>query len=123
MHFEDHYQEDDGLGYYDDGVKRTLTDEQIAMFRHSEIQAILKERRLQQQEASEAEKSEPQDEVEACQQKPSEETSRLGSPPVKHEQRKQPRKSRRAEHRSNWTHRRIARELDENKSANVVLEY
>jgi len=38
--------EDDGLGYYDDGVKRTLTDEQIAMFRHSEIETLLRERRL-----------------------------------------------------------------------------
>lgn len=37
--------EDDGLGYYPNGVKRTLTDEQIAMFRHSEIQALLRERR------------------------------------------------------------------------------
>jgi len=37
--------EDDGLGYYPDGIKRTLTDEQIAMFRHSEIQALLRERR------------------------------------------------------------------------------
>ncbi|KAI9648246.1 hypothetical protein NHQ30_002878 [Ciborinia camelliae] len=37
--------EDDGLGYYPDGVKRTLTDEQIAIFRHSEIQAILRKRR------------------------------------------------------------------------------
>ncbi|CAD6442189.1 7981a332-22b8-4973-a4f5-d614f8b44129 [Sclerotinia trifoliorum] len=45
---EDTYEaevEDDGLGYYPDGVKRTLTDEQIAIFRHSEIQAILRERR------------------------------------------------------------------------------
>jgi hypothetical protein len=36
---------DDGLGYYEDGVKRTLTDEEIAIFRHSEIQRILLERR------------------------------------------------------------------------------
>lgn len=44
---EDYYEsEDDALGYYDDGVKRTLTDEQIAIFRHSEIQAILRKRRL-----------------------------------------------------------------------------
>lgn len=27
---------EDELGYYPDGVKRTLTDDQIAMFRHSE---------------------------------------------------------------------------------------
>lgn len=33
-------EEDDGLGYYPDGVKRTLTDDQIAMFRHSELQAL-----------------------------------------------------------------------------------
>jgi hypothetical protein len=32
--------DDDGLGYYPDGVKRTLTDEQIEMFRHSELHAI-----------------------------------------------------------------------------------
>lgn len=38
-------EEDDGLGYYPDGVKRTLTDEQIAIFRHSEIQALLRERK------------------------------------------------------------------------------
>ncbi|KAF2437448.1 hypothetical protein P171DRAFT_459216 [Karstenula rhodostoma CBS 690.94] len=36
---------DDGLGYYEDGVKRTLTDEEVAIFRHSEIQRILLERR------------------------------------------------------------------------------
>lgn len=40
---EDLYQEeDDGLGYYSDGEKRTLTDEQIAIFRHSELQGYLK---------------------------------------------------------------------------------
>ena len=36
----------DELGYYPDGVKRTLTDEQIAMFRHSEIYSILRERQV-----------------------------------------------------------------------------
>ncbi|KAI1355356.1 hypothetical protein F5Y01DRAFT_327060 [Xylaria sp. FL0043] len=33
-------EQDDGLGYYPDGVKRTLTDEQIAIFRHSELEAL-----------------------------------------------------------------------------------
>ncbi|KAK4201815.1 hypothetical protein QBC40DRAFT_170792 [Triangularia verruculosa] len=39
---EEYYYEDDddGLGYYPDGVKRTLTDEQIAIFRHSELEAL-----------------------------------------------------------------------------------
>lgn len=43
-HYEEEYyddlEEDDGLGYYPDGAKRTLTDEQIAMFRHSELHAL-----------------------------------------------------------------------------------
>ncbi|KAF8430620.1 hypothetical protein BGX38DRAFT_1231963 [Terfezia claveryi] len=37
----EHEEEDDDLGYYPDGVKRTLTDAQIAIFRHSEIQEML----------------------------------------------------------------------------------
>lgn len=47
---EEYYEEDDGLGYYPDGTKRTLTDEQIAIFRHSEIQEILRKRRLQRED-------------------------------------------------------------------------
>lgn len=35
-------QDDDGLGYYEDGCKRTLTDEQIAIFRHTEVQELLR---------------------------------------------------------------------------------
>ncbi|ETN36972.1 uncharacterized protein HMPREF1541_07960 [Cyphellophora europaea CBS 101466] len=35
----------ESLGYYNDGVARTLTDEQIRMFRHSEIQRLLMARR------------------------------------------------------------------------------
>ncbi|KAK5658729.1 hypothetical protein OQA88_1538 [Cercophora sp. LCS_1] len=33
-------EDDDGLGYYPDGAKRTLTDEQIAIFRHSELETL-----------------------------------------------------------------------------------
>ncbi|KAL2201806.1 hypothetical protein CC79DRAFT_1374121 [Sarocladium strictum] len=40
--FEEEDPDDDGLGYYDDGVKRTLTDEQIEIFRHSELQQLRK---------------------------------------------------------------------------------
>jgi len=39
----DDEEEDDGLGYYPDGVKRTLTDDQIAIFRHSEMEALKRE--------------------------------------------------------------------------------
>lgn len=38
------------LGYYPDGTKRTLTDEQIAMFRHSEVQKMI--RRVREAAAS-----------------------------------------------------------------------
>jgi hypothetical protein len=41
-----HEDDDDKLGWYHDGVKRTLTDEQVAMFRHSEIRRLLQQRRL-----------------------------------------------------------------------------
>ncbi|KAF5631978.1 uncharacterized protein FTJAE_7708 [Fusarium tjaetaba] len=37
-------EEDDGLGYYPDGVKRTLTDAQIEIFRHSELETQRKEK-------------------------------------------------------------------------------
>ncbi|KAL4943830.1 hypothetical protein BDV06DRAFT_220891 [Aspergillus oleicola] len=43
-------EETDNLGYYPDGVKRTLTDEQIRIFRHSEIHALLRERQLAREE-------------------------------------------------------------------------
>ena len=47
--YEPHFEEevDDGLGYYDDGVKRTLTDEQIEMFRHTEVEQLIREGRMQ----------------------------------------------------------------------------
>ncbi|CAG8093891.1 unnamed protein product [Penicillium olsonii] len=42
---------DEDLGCYPDGVKRTLTDEQIEMFRHSEIHTLLRKRQLQDDNA------------------------------------------------------------------------
>ncbi|KAK7430104.1 hypothetical protein QQZ08_003288 [Neonectria magnoliae] len=41
------WEEEDDLGYYEDGVKRTLTDEQIEIFRHSELEALRKEEEKQ----------------------------------------------------------------------------
>ncbi|EGD85780.1 hypothetical protein H112_06702 [Trichophyton rubrum D6] len=43
---------DDRLGYYLDGVKRTLTEEQVQIFRHSEIQALLRQRQLEKESSS-----------------------------------------------------------------------
>ena len=44
---------DDGLGWYSDGVKRTLTDEQIAMFRHTEFEQLMRKQRLQAEDDDE----------------------------------------------------------------------
>ncbi|KAH7155528.1 hypothetical protein B0J13DRAFT_618961 [Dactylonectria estremocensis] len=43
----DVWEDEDDLGYYEDGVKRTLTDEQIEIFRHSELEALRKEQEKQ----------------------------------------------------------------------------
>ena len=43
------YVEEDELGYYPDGIKRTLTDEQIAIFRHSEFESLRREQRYAQE--------------------------------------------------------------------------
>ena len=52
---EEDYEEENSLGYYEDGTLRTLTDEQIAMFRHSEIQAIIRKRRLKRENGNDPE--------------------------------------------------------------------
>lgn len=58
----EYYEEEEGgLGYYDDGTPRTLTDEQIAMFRHSEIQAIIRKRRQQRDNAEGSEEREAEE--------------------------------------------------------------
>ena len=64
--------EDDDLGYYPDGAKRTLTDDQIAMFRHSEVYSILRERQVRKEnleaegvDQSEIALSQPEEAVEA----------------------------------------------------------
>lgn len=48
---QDLEDEDDDLGYYPDGVKRTLTDDQVAMFRHSEVYSLLRERQREKEKA------------------------------------------------------------------------
>ncbi|KAJ4165023.1 hypothetical protein LMH87_006672 [Akanthomyces muscarius] len=57
------WEEEDDLGYYEDGVKRTLTDEQIEIFRHSELRELerAKEKasKLHQSEVSSGEPGTP----------------------------------------------------------------
>ncbi|KAK4997443.1 hypothetical protein LTR66_003138 [Elasticomyces elasticus] len=141
-------REDDGLGYYPDGVKRTITDEQIAMFRHSEIQALLKERRREQ----ERRENNSDDEVEADRlvtrteepkgfvvtygqtknRKRGQVVSTFDAPgdistdvQGRNSKKRKPDQDRMDSRstRERPTHRRLAREQDELKAASVSLDY
>jgi len=63
LNFDTYLQEDDGLGYYSDGVERTLTDKQIAVFRHRELTEIIQ--RHQAEQAEQHQQHQPHHEVNA----------------------------------------------------------
>ena len=56
--FDHEDEENDELGYYNDGAKRTLTDEQIQMFRHSEMEQLIREGVLAREEEESVENTE-----------------------------------------------------------------
>jgi hypothetical protein len=58
-------EEDDCLGTYEDGAERTLTDEQIAMFRHSELQEMIKQHRIEMENADDGGAEMPQQHTES----------------------------------------------------------
>lgn len=118
-------EEDDHLGYYDDGVKRTLTDDQIAMFRHSEIQTLLRERRHRQEAADEEFDDNRVDIAPETPLGPSEASPKS---PIKQPSDEGPKRYRKAKKRKKmenkpWTSRRHAREQDEVMQDHVELEY
>jgi hypothetical protein len=120
---------DTHLGYYPDGVKRTLTDDQIAMFRHSEIQTHLRQRRLKRENAADYDETTPsvQPVGDSSTSNPHD-TSRDASVSTSNLQAKGKRKWQRFIELSDanpehLTHRRIARELDEQKASSVDLAY
>lgn len=55
---------DDGLGWYEDGVKRTLTDEQIEMFRHTELEELNRNYRLEAEAREDEEEMDEDDDYE-----------------------------------------------------------
>lgn len=131
-------EEDDGLGFYPDGNKRTLTDEQISMFRHSEIYSILRERQVRK-ENEEAESS--QDIASASTLKPNEGPDQvvLGTEQVMHANepdhlewpgnqstsRKRNRQAGTSKNRQEKAHnsRRQVRELDSVNTKDQMLDY
>lgn len=161
-------EDDDGLGWYPDGTKRTLTEEQVAMFRHSETMALLGEQRRgdtsEQNDYTEldpdaADASDPQgsdvssierDLVGLAESLPPKESTQkkvAASPSVRSEStnfsRNVQRRARKNEipydqrHKRKWeayideedpvhgslTHRRMVRELDEQTSEKVDMDY
>jgi Protein of unknown function (DUF3807) len=137
---------EEDLGFYPDGALRTLTDEQIAIFRHSEIQELVKS--YQNDEEAEGQNtdlgSEPKLDDAAHSTKllakgpankylPSSHSGNPIKPSKKNKKRKRqssstPDSTRRdpegfKEDGESRTYRRICRELDERKTENVELDY
>jgi Protein of unknown function (DUF3807) len=142
--------DDDGLGYYEDGTKRTLTDEQIAIFRHSEIQDLIKRcarAKLERDEAAEgddvdilngadatAEKAGSpvgdvgsKSERRAAAAKSGQEPSKLpASKPRSGKRKRGPKRRIPDEFKGEGddkTFRRVCREMDTSKDEVIVLEY
>lgn len=160
--------QEDSLGYYGDGALRTLTDEQIAMFRHSEIEELLRERRLRREEEEYQERDAETERQDAPPSPASDASSLEGDlvalakpvrPPPKHSPpKRQPSRSSRSDssrsnggaskrrrqevpysqrHKRRWehhieatdpvegarTHRRIAREMDDQEIERVDVDY
>lgn len=136
-------QDDDGLGYYDDGNKRTLTEDQIAMFRHSEIHALLRERRLRAEAEAEDEHTSVIASVKNTKEDIQPDSEKVVSPDATSEDRSsaegqsedlrslsrnqrrkmnnmQAKLDRKAEEKTN---RRLARELDGAREEHVELDY
>ena len=111
---------EDSLGCYADGMKRTLTDEQVAMFRHTEVQRLLKEKR-QQGLPSDAERHDWPEKPCSPRLTSSNLPAKRRAPPNSHSSVSA--KLHRSNDSSQWTHRRIARELDEDKTEAVELDY
>ncbi|KAK3720910.1 hypothetical protein LTR37_003573 [Vermiconidia calcicola] len=159
-------EDDDGLGYYDDGVKRALTDEQIEMFRHSEMEQLVREGRLVREEAEAMGGAEensqvpsPVSEASSIEEELADlaKSAPLASPPHRSKKRQLSKSSRSdtslstktklkqrkqdvpygERHKRKWedyidetdpvhgslTHRRVAREMDEQYEQSVDLDY
>lgn len=127
--------EDDWLGSYPDGTPRTLTDEEIAIFRHSEIQALVRERRLAKERDGEAGPSKGDGETPASTTPDLPRPAANAATPVPEKQnrkRKHNQTQRKARKRTGYedrgdpegrTFRRIAREMDELNAEAVDLDY
>lgn len=148
-----HFGNDTDAEIYPDGAPRTLTVEQIAMFRHSEIHALLRERELRQEAEDETQTqsresasassanipSQSQKDQAAASEPEQASPISLHAPPLvdnnvvnegkplpkgDYSQRVwQNKKGRAKEPQHMWTQRRRAREADAAKGESIGLEY
>lgn len=141
-------EEDDGLGWYEDGVKRTLTDEQIEMFRHTEMEQ-LRRREENEVEGSDEMRRDAADELEDVRlpeqknkpvkvRRSASQEDRNSTPSSDTAKRKREQEVPYDErHKRKWedyieendplhgsmTHRRIVRELDTQVNQSIELDY
>lgn len=119
-------EEDDGLGYYPDGTKRTLTEDQIAMFRHSEIQRLLQARRLKREaeaESAERSASSGSDMVISEDEEKAGQTSRAHKTATNEPEMTKTKVDYKHEPTAKQTPHRRARELDAVQATSVELDY
>lgn len=132
----DEVEEDDGLGWYPDGVKRLLDDEAIAYFRNAEIQRLLCDRRLgtvhspvASPELNRESPPKPQPEQSRVHKKrrrknkPQHRRQQLHSQDTNNPKWEEYIHQDSADNPNRLTHRRLARELDEQKLEPAELSY
>ena len=116
---------DDNLGYYPDGVKRTLTDEQIAIFRHSEVYKLIRQRELARERQSDESRAPGDNDNDAITITGNEGAETTQPKASKNKRRKLKKSSQKPNERDdNLPSRRQIRELDANPGdGNEALDY
>ncbi len=114
--------EEDSLGYYPDGAKRTLTDEQIAIFRHSEMETLLRERRhLEEATMQDGENKNAGQNSKKSSALIETPQNQARVPPIQKIEKSF--SDVRSGRTQKWTHRRIARAQDQVIAVDVDLDY
>ena len=125
---------DDELGFYPDGRKRTLTDEQIAMIRSSEVYSILRKRELaleqkefeQKQELAGERSTNSKSQDKAVEAIGADKPASQESTPVRKWNKKQkfePLAKDLPEREDDVPSRRVIRELDDIQAEEQILDY
>jgi hypothetical protein len=118
--------DEDGLGYYPDGVKRTLTDADIEWFRARELHQLQIQQEKRDAEQAEREAEMQETDSQGLPAKKEQKARRVGGD-VPYEERNK-RKwegfiAGKDAVQGSLTHRRLAREMDDQKVESVEMDY